>query len=51
MGKAVKGKEIVKSTGKSKKSMVKWIILTVAVLLVGTGAVFAFNIPGLGKGE
>lgn len=36
---------------KSKKSVIKWTVLTVTALLIGVGAVFALNIPGLGKGE
>jgi uncharacterized membrane protein len=46
-----KNREKVVAAGKSKKAMLKWVILTATALLVGVGAVFAFNIPGLGKGE
>ncbi len=34
-----------------KGSKVTWMILAALVLLAGGGAVFAFNIPGLGKSE
>jgi uncharacterized membrane protein len=37
--------------GKMNKKMIKWSALTVTALLIGVGAVFAFNIPGLGKSE
>lgn len=51
MGKANKMEEIGKSMGKSKKALFKWSALTVTVLLLGGGVVFALTIPGLGKGE
>ena len=51
MGKAEPKIEINKAMGKSQKTLFKWISLTVTVLLLGAGVVFAFNIPGLGKGE
>lgn len=51
MAKARKKEVTVKAAGKSKRSMLKWAILTATALLVGVGAVFALNIPGLGKGE
>lgn len=51
MAKARKIEGTVKTAIKQKKSMVKWAILTAIALLVGVGAVFALNIPGLGKGE
>lgn len=35
----------------SKTTMFKWVVLIVATLSMGVGAVFAFNIPGLGKNE
>lgn len=50
MGNARKREEFVKA-GESKISIPKWAILTAISLLVGVGAVFALNIPGLGKGE
>ena len=51
MGKAKKLEESSNSSVKSKKSIIKWSVLTVAALLLGVGAVFAFNIPGMGKCE
>jgi len=51
MGKAKTKIEITKATGKSKKTLIKGVTLTVTALLLGAGVVFAFNIPGLGKGE
>ena len=51
MAKAKKREETVKAASEPKKSMLKWALLTVVALLVGVGAVFALNIPGLGKGE
>lgn len=51
MEKATMTVKISKSVGKPKNSMLKWASLIVIVLLAGAGAVFALNIPGLGKGE
>ncbi len=39
------------SVGKSRNSMVKGLVLVAALLLIGAGAVFALNLPGLGKCE
>jgi len=46
MGKAKTKIEITKATGKSKKTLIKGVTLTVTALLLGAGVVFAFNIPG-----
>ena len=51
MGNAESKIEFNKSKGKSKKTLSRWMALTVAALLLGAGVVSAFNIPGLGKGE
>ena len=51
MGKGKKREEIGKSARKSKKTIIRWSALTVIALLLGVGAVFALNIPGLGKSE
>jgi uncharacterized membrane protein len=51
MGKAKKRVEISNSAGISKKTLFRWMALTVTALLLGVGVVFALNIPGLGKGE
>jgi uncharacterized membrane protein len=40
---------ISKSAGLSKKSTFTWSLLIVIALLAGAGAVFALNIPGMGK--
>jgi uncharacterized membrane protein len=51
MGKAEKRKEICNAVGKSRKSMLKWMLLIVTALLAGASVVLALNIPGLGKSE
>lgn len=51
MAKARKKEVTVNAASKSAKPMLKWTILTAIALLAGVGAVFALNIPGLGKGE
>jgi len=51
MGNAKKKMEISKTAGKSKKTLFKLLALAVTALLLGVGVVFAFNIPGVGKGE
>jgi uncharacterized membrane protein len=51
MTKAIHRKEVVKAAGNSKTSMLKWVFLVAAALLVGAGVVSAFNFPGLGKSE
>ncbi len=51
MAKATRSREINEAPVKAKKSISGWLILTAIALLLGAGAVSAFYIPGLGKGE
>ena len=51
MAKARRKEEGVNAAAEAKRSMLAGAALTVLALLVGVGAVFAFTIPGLGKGE
>jgi uncharacterized membrane protein len=51
MGTAKIREEISKTAGNPSKSVVKWTLLVAVALLVVIGAVFAPNIPGLGKSE
>ena len=37
--------------GKDRRKAIKWMVLVMAMLLVGIGAAFALTIPGFGKGE
>ena len=37
--------------GKDRRKVIKWIVLVMAMMLVGIGAAFALTIPGFGKGE
>jgi uncharacterized membrane protein len=37
--------------GRAKGSLLKWTALTLAILLIGVGAVFAFTVPGLAKSD
>jgi uncharacterized membrane protein len=51
MGKRMMEEVACISAGETKKTMFKWTVLVVIALLAGVGAVFAFNVPGPGKGE
>ena len=51
MSKAQQKAETRIVVGKSKRSFIKYTALVVVALLAGVGAVFALNIPGLGKCE
>jgi uncharacterized membrane protein len=51
MGKTKKGDLVGAAAGNYGKSMIKWTLLTVAALLAGVSAVFAFHIPGFGGNE
>ena len=37
--------------GKDRRKVIKWMVLVMAMMLIGIGAAFALTIPGFGKGE